>query len=87
MDGEIVMTKRTDRMKLASIIARKIWCQVQGGQEHDMCRLKLLRENCAFLPDTGIFDLNELGEELAQKVNAMNKRRHGMRKLAKHWKE
>ena len=35
MEGKIVMTERTDRMKLASIIARKIWCQVQGGQEHD----------------------------------------------------
>ena len=75
MEGEIVMTERTHRIKLANTIARKIWCQVQGeeGQEqHDMCRLKLLREDCAFLLDTGIFDLNELGSELAQKVNVMD---------------
>ena len=52
----------------------------EGQEQHDLCRLKLLREDCAFLLDTGIFDLNELGNEFIQKVNAMDNQ-------AKAWSE
>ena len=75
VEGEIVMTNRAHRLKLANTIARKIWCQLQGEEiqeQHDLSRLKLLRDDCAFLLDTGIFDLNELGSVFAQNVNAMD---------------
>ena len=75
VEGEIVMTNRVDRMKLANIYSRKLWCQVQGEEgrkQHDPSQLKLLREDCAFLLDTGIFDLNELGPVFARNVNAMD---------------
>ena len=83
VQSKIFLTTRANRMKLANTITRKIWCQVQGeeGREHhDLSRLELLRKDCAFLLDTGIFDLNELGSIFAQKVN-------GMDNQAKAWRE
>ena len=92
MEGEIVLTRRDGRMKLATTIYYKIYAQILREKEqekHDMCHLRLIREDCAFLLDTGVFDLNELGDcmeqtelrdGLAQSVNLIDKQ-------AKAWRD